>query len=465
MEGPLSIDVLGPAGDFRSRSPEPVTSLDGRRLASLSLAPAVYVDRAMPAMRRAPDLPRPEREAALLRAGDLFRSGTFDDVPVRDYQAQVVAASGLPRTLVETATERIAAVCERASEAAWDARPAGAAADAGAVGESGSGVWTRRGRTLAVLAAGNHPAVHANWIEALALGYRVAVRPSRREPFTAHRLVRALREAGFPAAHVAMLPSGHEQAAAIVAGADRSMVYGGDDVVRQFAGDPRVLPQGPGRAKIVIPASVDARQQVDWVAQSVTRNAGVSCTSTTAVFVEGDARSFAEELAARLASIPSRDPDSADAVLPVVGAERALQLAGYLGTVASGALPLLGAGDVVEERGDGTAVLRPAVHLLESARDRRVRVELPFPCVWVAPWSPTDGVQALVDTLVLTIADPAADDLASEALDEPSIRNVYLGAVPTSWSGIGLPHDDYLGSFLMESKSHVRRGGADRRNA
>ena len=62
--------------------------------------------------------------------------------------------------------------------------------------KTGGSVWARRGEVLAVHAPGNAPGVHGLWPQALALGYRVAVRPSRREPFTAHRLVGALRHAG-----------------------------------------------------------------------------------------------------------------------------------------------------------------------------------------------------------------------------------------------------------------------------
>ncbi len=45
-------------------------------------------------------------------------------------------------------------------------------------------MWARRGEVLAVHAPGNAPGVHGLWPQALALGYRVAVRPSRREPLT-----------------------------------------------------------------------------------------------------------------------------------------------------------------------------------------------------------------------------------------------------------------------------------------
>src|ERR1700735_4232363 len=64
-------------------------------------------------------------------------------------------------------------------------------------------------RGLAVHAAGNGPGVHGLWPQALALGYRVVVRPSRREPLTGHRLVNALRQAGFCNQDAVYLPADH----------------------------------------------------------------------------------------------------------------------------------------------------------------------------------------------------------------------------------------------------------------
>lgn len=94
---------------------------------------------------------------------------------------------------------------------------------------TGRAVWTRRGDVF-------------------------AVRPSRREPFTPYRLIIALREAGFADDQVVLLPTDYDAADEILRGADLGMAYGGDDVVRKYAADTTVLPQGPGRAKILITA-------------------------------------------------------------------------------------------------------------------------------------------------------------------------------------------------------------------
>ena len=102
------------------------------------------------------------------------------------------------------------------------------------------------GDVFAVLASGNAPGVHALWPQALALGYRVAVRPSRREPFTGHRLVYALRQSGFRDQDAVFLPTDYAGADELIAAADLAMVYGGQDVVDKYADDPTVFVNGPG---------------------------------------------------------------------------------------------------------------------------------------------------------------------------------------------------------------------------
>ncbi len=95
--------------------------------------------------------------------------------------------------------------------------PTGATADWREQRGGGGAVWARRGEVFAVLASGNAPGVHAEWPQALALGYRVAVRPSRREPFTGHRLVHALRQSGFRDDDAVFLPTDYAGADELVA--------------------------------------------------------------------------------------------------------------------------------------------------------------------------------------------------------------------------------------------------------
>ncbi|GLY32347.1 aldehyde dehydrogenase family protein [Kineosporia sp. NBRC 101731] len=454
------IDAMGPGRDYyRTRQRLTVNDVAGAPLAQLSLVPPLYVGRALEALRRTRPLPQDERIAAMARAADVFEQATVAGLdPVR-YREIVSRVSGVPVTVVDNAVNSIAEVLRGIAENGFEARPQGAVGHwrdpRTRAAESGRAVWTRRGEVLAVHAAGNHPGPHGLWPEALALGYRVAVRPSQREPFTGHRLITALRSSGFDSDQVIFLPTDHAGAGQILERADLGMVYGGDEVVRKYAWDTRVLPQGPGRAKILITAEQDWREHLDTIVTSVAGEAGVACINATALLVEGDPRPLAGAIAERLAHLPSLPPQHPSAALPVQPLAQARALEQYLQRAARDAEPVLGGEGIVHELGDGSAVLRPAVHLVGNSRDPRLGIELPFPCVWVAPWSRADPLVPLQHSLVLT-AITTDEDLIGDLVDDPTIANVHVGDHPTHWMRPGVPHDSYLGEFLMRTKTVIR---------
>jgi acyl-CoA reductase-like NAD-dependent aldehyde dehydrogenase len=459
---PYMLDALGPRGPYRTRHREAVTDTAGTVAAELSLVPRLFVSRALAALHKGVPLPRERRLAALARAARVFREGVVHGLAYERYESTVARVSGVPLSAVRSAADEIADSARRALAGAYGALPGGAVLDwHDARTRLGSAVWTRRGEVLAVNAAGNHPAPHALWLEALALGFRVAIRPSRREPFTPHRLVAALRAAGFGDDHVALLPTDHAVADDVLTGADLSLVYGGDDVVRKYAGDPRVLVQGPGRAKILVTAGADWRAHLDTMVDSIAHHGGMKCVNATAVFVEGDPAPVARALAERLAALPSLPADDEKAGLPVQPPQRARALERHLLERARGATAHLGGEGIVDELADGGAVLRPAVFEVPHLQGGWHTAELPFPCVWVAPWSRADGAAALGDSLVLGVltGDEAADPdagLIDELVADPTIANVYVGDHPTHWMDRGVPHDGYLGEFLMRSKTVIR---------
>ncbi|MCX3061830.1 aldehyde dehydrogenase family protein [Streptomyces beihaiensis] len=453
--GLMELDALGPRGTFRSRNRTVVTDVAGTPVAELGLVPKLFVSRAMTALHRAESLPAAERYAALARAARIFTGEVVAGLSFDAYEHTVSRVSGVPRSVVRAATAAIAEAAERAEYCARQPRPAGAVGDwRDPATRQGSAVWTRRGNVFAVHAAGNHPGPHSLWLEALALGYRVAVRPSRREPFTPHRLISALRLAGFGDDQVVLLPTDHDAADEILRGADLGLVYGGDDVVRKYAGSD-VLPQGPGRSKILLTAGTDWRDHLDTIVDSVSHQGGVACINATTVLVEGDPAPLAAAMAKRLDGIPSLPPEDEKAVLAVQPVDSARAVERYLLAQAKGTVAHLGGDGVVEELPGGGAVLRPAVHELDRPDAPQAGVELPFPCVWVAPWTPADGIGPLRNSLVLT-AFTDDEKLVDALLDEPTISNVHLGDHPTYWMRPGVPHDGYLGEFLMRTKTVIR---------
>ncbi|MFF3767070.1 aldehyde dehydrogenase family protein [Streptomyces sp. NPDC001922] len=452
--GALPLDVLGPSGVYRARNRQTVTDVAGRTTAELGVAPKLFVSRAMRALRAAVPLPVDARVAAIARAGELFATAELGGLTPEAYEHAVSRVAGLPVTVVRAATRTLAHRTAHLHRGLQFARPTGAVTDwRDPLTRTGRAVWARRGEVLAVHAAGNHPGTHSLWPEALALGYRVAVRPSRREPLTPHRLVLALRAAGFGDDHVMLLPTEHEPAEAMLRAAD--LAYGSDEIIREHAEDRRVLSLTPGRSKVLLTGDVDWRRHLDTLVDSIAHHGGTGCVNATAVFVEGDTAPVAEALAERLASLPSLPPEDDKARLPVQSARSARALESYVLGRAAGARAWLGGGGIADDLGDGSAVLRPAVFELDRPDAPEAGTEVPFPCVWVAPWNRAAGVAPLRDTLVMS-AFTDDEELIDALCDEPTVSNLYVGDHPTHWTDTGMPHDGYLADFLMRSKTVLR---------
>lgn len=452
----ISIDALGPTGEYRSRNRALITDTAGVPIAELTIAPRLYVARALNAQRRTRPLAVARRRAALARAAHAFVNAAVCGLDFDEYVQLAGRASGLPISAARQGAREVAVGLANAFDAVRPARPAGATADWHDSGSgSGGAVWARRGDVLAVLASGNAPGVHAAWPQALALGYRVAVRPSRREPFTAHRLVHTLRQSGFRDEDAMFLPTDHSGADELIGGSDLAMVYGGQDIVDTYADDPTVFVNGPGRTKILITADRDWRDYLDVIVDSIAHLGGMACVNTTAVLCEHDAPALARAVAERLSSIVPLPISDDRAVLPTQPLAKAQALADYVAAKAAGMTPVLGADQIVADLGDGHAALRPAVHLLAGPDPDALNVELAFPCVWVSPWSRDDGLAPLRRSLVVT-AITGDEALIDDLVAEPSIANVYCGRYPTYYTAPGVPHDGFLADFLMRCKGFAR---------
>jgi acyl-CoA reductase-like NAD-dependent aldehyde dehydrogenase len=452
----LRVDALGPNGAYQTRNREVVTSTAGVAVVDLSIAPPLYVSRTISTQRDTRPLPAEQREAALAKAADAFATGVIAGLDFDTYVELASRISGVPIAVTRSGARGVADGVASAFGVVQLARPTGAVLDwRDERTRDGAAVWVRRGEVFAVLASGNGPGVHGLWPQALALGYRVAVRPSRREPLTAHRLVHALREAGFRPQDAVYLPTDHRGADEIMRSADLAMVYGSQDVVDLYANDPTVLVNGPGRAKILITADQDWRDYLDVITHSIANLGGIACVNTTAVLYEGDPTPLAQAIGERLSAIPVLPTEDERAILPTQNIDQATALAAYLAAVAAGTTPVLGADQVVAALTDGCAALRPAVHLMAKPDVAKLNIELPFPCVWVSPWSRSDGLDPLRHSLVIN-AITNDEDLIDDLLNDSTIANVYRGHHPTYYGEPEIPHDGFLPDFLMRNKGFIR---------
>jgi acyl-CoA reductase-like NAD-dependent aldehyde dehydrogenase len=452
--GLVDLPALGPDGEYRTRNREIIKDTAGVSVAELSTVPRLFINRSIDAQRKLRPLPTAEREAALTKAADVFVSSTIAGLDFDSYVALTCRVTGLPMAAARAGAHTVAESLTTACDGVHPARPVGASPDWHDVGPAGGAVWARRGEVLAIHAPGNAPGVHGLWPQALALGYRVAIRPSRREPFTAHRLIHALRQTGFRAGDALYLPTGHTVADDVIRAADLAMVYGGQDVVDAYAQDPTVLTNGPGRTKILITAECDWREYVDVIVDSIANLGGMACVNATAVLYEGDPAPLAHAIAERLSTIAPLPNTDERAILPTTSVDTAQALAGHLAATAAGTVAVLGADQVVADLGGGFAALRPAVHLLATPDPTKLNIELPFPCVWVSPWPRTDGIAPLRNSLVVN-AITTDDELVDELVNEPTVTNVYHGRHATHHTAPHIPHEGFLADFLMRNKGFI----------
>jgi len=456
MTGDLvDLAALGPDGEYRTRNREIIKDTTGVPVAESSVVPRLFVNKSIDAQRKLLPIPAAQREPALTRAADIFVSSTIAGLDFDNYVELTCRVSGLPMAAARAGAHTVAESLTTACDAVNPARPSGASPDWRELSTpAGGAVWARRGEVLAIHAPGNAPGVHGLWPQALTLGYRVAVRPSRREPFTAHRLIHALRQAGFREGDALYLPTDHTVADDVVRAADLAMVYGGQDVVDRYAQNPRVLTNGPGRTKILITAECDWREYLDVIVDSIANLGGMACVNATAVLYEGDAAPLAVAIAERLSTIAPLPNTDERAVLPTTSIDAARALADHLAAKAAGAVAILGADGVVADLGGGFAALRPALHLLPGPDPAKLNVELPFPCVWVSPWARADGLAPLRNSLVLSVIT-SDDALVDELMREPTVTNVYRGRHATYYSAPHIPHEGFLADFLMCNKGFI----------
>ncbi|WP_405612530.1 hypothetical protein [Streptomyces sp. NBC_01508] len=281
------------------------TSLDTEELPGglgglrLALVPEIVADADRQRWAaRAPALPAPdpaERRELVLRAVELFRHGT---VTVGGLGAQ--SAESFRTALWETAgvpaplTVRWGAML-RASAAD---RPVPDADDA-----------------LALVALpGNTFTCLDSVLDQAERSAAVWVRPSRREPLSAARLIGALLAVGWPPERLGLYPTARRALPGLILRTDRQIVYGGSGLAASVRDRPSLTLHGPGRGCALVPAGLPVAEAVDWLLPLIAADAGRFCRNVRTVVCEGDPGPLAAALATALDAV---GPGRADAEWPL----------------------------------------------------------------------------------------------------------------------------------------------------
>lgn len=291
--------------------------LPGATRARLALVPHIvaHSDRRWWDGVRADLPPLSGRRELVLSALELFRHGTVTVGGVGpqsadDFRAALWESAGLPGPLVER----------------WGAMLYEGAARREVVAPDDA---------LALVALpGNTFTCLDSVLEQVERSACVWVRPSRREPLSAARLLAALLAVGWPPRRLGLYPTEQHTLHGLLKLTDRHIVYGGAGLAASVRDSPTLTLHGPGRGCALVspgtaagPAdsldAVDAVDAVDdmvaWLLPLIAADSGRFCSNVrTVVCVDHDPEPLAKALASALDALhPGPAPDPADPRWPL----------------------------------------------------------------------------------------------------------------------------------------------------
>ncbi|WP_405653135.1 hypothetical protein [Streptomyces sp. RK9] len=264
----------------------------------------------------------------------------------------------------------------------------------------------------------------------------VWVRPSRREPLSAARLLAALLAVGWPPARLGLYPTEQHTLHGLLKLTDRHVVYGGAGLAASVRDSPVLALHGPGRGCALVPPGagagaagaadpLDAVDAVDdmvaWLLPLIAADSGRFCSNVrTVVCVDHDPEPLAKALAAALDALhpgPAPDPaaprwpltafrDPAEADRAAASVRDRLRPGDHLLTRE----PTVVTGTGVGTRTGGDVYVRPQLALLRSdptaPSHPLIGHEVPFPFAAVLG-ATADAARALADAALFVYRPPA----------------------------------------------------------
>lgn len=245
-------------------------------------------------------------------------------------------------------------------------------------------------------------------LEAALTSEAVWIRPSRREPLSAARLVAALLGAGWPAERLGYYPTLPSVLPALIRQTSRQIVYGGEQLVRGLADTgPTLDLRGPGRACVILGPEPpeDPRALALRLAGLVAADAGRFCTNVCVIARVGDVGPVARPLAEILDGIALTPPDPRwpMASVPEADARRIMHF--IIERLEPGGRVLTRRPLLV--RAGGETFLAPTLVQVDDADHPLVGCELPFPFV-VAVSTTAAGTGRVAARSRFVHADPPA---------------------------------------------------------
>lgn len=311
---------------------------------------------------------------------------------------------------------------------------------------------------LGAVLPSNSPGVHTLWLPVIPLQMGLVLKPGSSEPWTAYRVASAFAQAGIPPEAISLYPGGHDVGAALLTSCTRSMIFGSQKTIDQYAGNPKVQVHGPGFSKIFLGDDCvdDWEKYLDLMVESVYINGGRSCINSSGVWASRHTEEIAAALAERLGPIEPLSPDHPDSGLAAFTTEG---VGKAIVEMVSQDLKADGVTDYTASYGDRLvekkrcAYIRPIVAHANSPECAIASKEFMFPFVSVVKCPQDKMIKAAGQTLVgtaITDNQQWIDDLT----DATNIDRLNIGAIPTNRLNWLQPHEGNLIDFLFRSRAY-----------
>lgn len=328
--------------------------------------------------------------------------------------------------------------------------------------ENDRGVIVSYQATTPVLGAvlpSNSPGVHTLWLPAIPLQIGLALKPGSSEPWTPYRMFYAYVAAGIPAEAISLFPgAGADVGNTLLNNCSRAMIFGSQQTVERYHGNPKVQAHGPGWSKILFGDDcVDQWEKyLDMMVESVYSNGGRSCINVSGIWASRHTKQIAEALAAKLGPIDVRgatDPEAGLAAFTTRGVAPAVYKmieADLKETGVTDMTAKFGPRLVERERCD---YLRPMIVHADSPERAIVSKEFMFPFTTVVE-CPQDQMIGKIGTTLVGTAITNDKNWIRQLSDATNIDRLNIGPIPTNRLNWLQPHEGNIIDFLFRSRAY-----------
>lgn len=311
---------------------------------------------------------------------------------------------------------------------------------------------------LSAVLPSNSPGVHTLWLPAIPLQMGLVLKPGPQEPWTPYRMMAAFIEAGVPKEVFSMYPGGADAGAALLAAADRAMIFGGTATVDRYRGNPSVQAHGPGFSKILLGDDCvdDWEQYLDLMVESIYINSGRGCINCSGIWASRHTKEIAQAVAEKIGPIeakPPSDPDAGLAAFTVEGMGKAVW------DMIETDLKEAGVTDMTEPFGprlveqERCSYLRPLVVHCDSPERTIANKEFMFPFSTVVECPQDQMISKIGPTLVCT-GITNNEQLIEDLTAATHIDRLNIGPIPTSRLNWLQPHEGSIIDFLFCSRAY-----------